>query len=121
MTANPPDVTRETQAVREAREQLGTDLDSLSEEVERQIGHTVEKMAWKAATAAAGIVSGLVVRKIIEFVWKKAGRGGAPHNPASPETPWSDALMWTFATAAGVAVARVVAERGAATGWQKAT
>ena len=121
MTTNAPDVSNETQTVRQARAKLGNDLDAFSDELERQIGHTVEKLAWKAGTAAAAIVSGLLVRKVIEFIWKKAGRGDAPDNPASPNTSWTDAIIWTFATAAGMAVARVVAERGAAAGWEKAT
>ena len=121
MTAKAPDLTEQTQAVHEARAKLGDDLDVFSDELERQIGSTVEKLAWKAATAIAAVVSGLLVRKIIDAVWSKAGRGVAPNNPASPNTPWSDAIIWTFATAAGMAVARVVAERGAAAGWQKAT
>ncbi len=44
-----------------------------------------------------------------------------PTNPAARSVPWRDALIWAISVAAGAAVARVVAERGAATAWEAAT
>lgn len=119
---SPSHLSAEVKAVADARDRLGRDLDQLEAEARGQIGSTVEKIAWKAAVAGAAIGSGLIVRKLLAFIWKAARKGSNPPvNPAAPGTQWGEAIGWTFATAAGIAVARLVAERGAAAGWQKAT
>jgi hypothetical protein len=41
--------------------------------------------------------------------------------PADPATSWGEAIAWTAATGLVVGVARMLASRGAAAGWQKAT
>jgi hypothetical protein len=109
------------EAVQQARNQLGEDIDRLNEEVRVQMGHTVEKIAWKITAIGSGVLAGLVVKKAIVAAWKATMKDDPPANPAAPGTSWTDALPWTVATAAGAAVARLVAERGAAAGWEKAT
>lgn len=109
-------------AVRAARERLGSDLDTLNEELREQIGLKVEKTAWKIAATAAAVGSGIAVRKLLTAIWRKARYGtNPPHNPAALGTSWGEAVAWTMATAVGVGVARLVAERGAAAGWRMAT
>jgi hypothetical protein len=39
----------------------------------------------------------------------------------SRDVCWPDALTWAIAVAVGAAVARVVAQRGAAAAWERAT
>lgn len=107
-------------AVEAARARLGSDLDRLTVEVRAQMEHTVEKTMWKGAAAGAGVLAGLVVRKLFAAIWKAARHQEPPANPASPGTSWGEATAWTLATAAGVGVAKLVAVRGAAMGWQKA-
>lgn len=108
-------------AVEAARHQLGRDLDRLAVEARAQMGQNVEKITWKLAAAGAGIVAGLAVRSLLTAGWKAARRTDPPTNPAAPGTGWGEALAWTVATAAGMGAARLVAVRGAAAGWQKAT
>ena len=54
-------------------------------------------------------------------MWTKARKTTPPTNPAARDTQWSEALAWTIATSIGVGIARLVATRGAAAGWEKAT
>ena len=93
-------------AVQEARLRLGRDLDRLTVEARAQMGQTMEKIAWKLAAAGAGVAAGLAVRKAMA---------------AAPGTSWAPALAWTLAMAAGMGAAKLVAIRGVAAGWQKAT
>ena len=44
-----------------------------------------------------------------------------PGNPAAPGTTWPAALTWALASGAALAVARLVAQRGAAEAWKTAT
>ena len=72
------------------------------------------------ATAAA-VFAGIAVRKLLTAGWTKARKSAPPANPAAPETTWPEALAWTAATGIAVGIARLVATRGAAAGWRKAT
>lgn len=107
-------------AVEAARMQLGRDLDRLTVEARAQMGQTMEKITWRAAAAGAGIVAGLAVHKLLGLGWEKA-RGEQPPTPTMPGTSWGEALAWTMALATGMGAAKLVAIRGAAAGWQKAT
>ena len=108
-------------AVEAARLQFGRDLDRLTVEARAQMGQSVEKIAWKLAAAGAGIGAGLAVRMALAACWKAARHTEPPTNPAAPGTGWGEAIAWTMAMAAGMGAARLVAVRGAAAGWQRAT
>lgn len=114
-------LTPHVAAVEAARERLGRDLDTLNTEVRAQMGKTAEKTAWKVAATGAGVIAGVLARKVIVASWVKAKGTNPPTNPAARETQWSEALIWTIATSIGVGIARLVATRGAAAGWEKAT
>lgn len=109
------------QAVQLARAQLGRDLDRLSVEARAQMGMTMEKFAWKLAGMGSAIAAGIAMRKALTTGWEKARHQQPPMNPANPGTSWGEALAWTMALGAGVGVARMLASRAAAAGWQKAT
>ncbi len=47
--------------------------------------------------------------------------GQPPTNPAARQTEWNEALLWTLATSIVVGIARLLATRGIAGAWQKAT
>lgn len=114
-------LTPHVAAVEAARERLGRDLDTLHTEVRAQMGQTAEKTAWKVAATGAGLIAGVLTRKVIVASWKAAKGTNPPTNPAARETQWSEAIIWTIATSIGVGIARLVATRGAAAGWEKAT
>ena len=123
-TAGRPDyngLTPQVEAADAVRERLGRNLATLNTEVRAQMGKTAEKTAWKIAATGAGLVAGVITRKIIVASWKAAKGTNPPTNPAARETQWSEALIWTIATSIGVGIARLVATRGAAGAWEKAT
>lgn len=72
-----------------------------------------------------GIGTGIVVRKVsdkvLSKVWQKTKHQAPPADPASPGTPWVEALSWAAASGVAMAVARLVATRGAATAKMKVT
>jgi hypothetical protein len=79
----------------------------------------MKKLIYNALSTVAGLVAALAVRKVISALWRSDTE--TPLNPADRRTSWSEALAWGLATAIGAGVARVVALRGAAAGWEKAT
>jgi len=114
-------LTPQIAAVEAARSKLGRDLDLLNTEVRAQMGQTAEKTAWKIAATASGVLAGVLVRKALMAGWKAARHTDPPTNPASRTTQWSEALSWTLATSIGVGIARLIATRGVAGAWEKAT
>lgn len=72
-----------------------------------------------------GIASGIAVRKISEVlldkVWRKTKGTEPPADPASPGTPWAEALSWAAASGVAVGVARLVTTKGVATAKMKIT
>jgi hypothetical protein len=106
--------------VHAARERLGRDLDRLNAEVRAEMGHTMERMLWKFAAGGAALVAGLAVRKALTAVWLHTQHREPPEDVAKPGTGWGEAAVWTVATAVGMGLAKLVATRGAAAGWQRA-
>jgi hypothetical protein len=73
----------------------------------------------------AGILTGVAVRKIsdkaLDKAWRKTKHSAPPADPASPGTPWGEALSWAVASGVAVGVARLVATRGMASAKLKLT
>ena len=80
-----------------------------------------QQTKWKLAGALSGIVSAAVTRKLLRAAWRRTRGGNPPTNPAARGTTWSEALVWAAASGVAMAVARVVAQRGAAGAWRAAT
>ena len=79
------------------------------------------KLGWKAVGITSGLIAARTSKKVLDTTWKKTKGGEPPRNPAAPGTSWGEALSWAVATGAGVAVARLLAMRGAAKAWKKTT
>lgn len=79
------------------------------------------KTAWKIVALASGLLAAKQARKALEVAWKKTVGGDPPTNPASPVTTWGEALLWAAVSGVAVQTARLVAQRGAAAGWKRAT
>lgn len=80
------------------------------------------KLGWKVVGVTSGLVAVRVSRKALESGWRKTHQGAdPPRNPAAPGTTWPEALTWAVASALAVAVARLLANRGAAKAWEKTT
>lgn len=80
-----------------------------------------DEMNWKLLGLASGVLAAKVSRTVAEKIWVKTRGGNPPRNPASRETTWGEALSWAVATGVAAGVARLLASRGAAQAWQKAT
>jgi hypothetical protein len=81
----------------------------------------VGKVAYKVLGIGAGLVAAKVARSALDKGWARTKGGEPPRNPAVPGTTWSEALTWAVASGVAVAVARLVATKGAASAWTKAT
>jgi hypothetical protein len=106
-------------AVRAARSQLNSDLDQLDAEVRAQMSQTAERTAWKVLGTGLAILTGIVVRKVLVAVWRRATRHEPPTNPAAGDTGWGEAVVWALASGAAIGVGRLVGTRGATAGWQR--
>jgi hypothetical protein len=72
-----------------------------------------------------GIGTGIVVRKVtdkaLSGAWRRTKHSEPPADPASPGTPWGEAISWAAASGVAMAVARLLATRGTATAKMKIT
>ena len=72
-----------------------------------------------------GIGTGIAVRKLSENVltkvWQRTKHTDPPADPASPGTPWPEALSYAVASGVAIGVARQVATKGTATAQMKLT
>jgi hypothetical protein len=109
------------EAVAAARERLARDLDVFNVEMRSEMGHAMEKTVWKLAATGAAVVAGMAVRSVLMSLWRSVMKTEPPNNPADPATGWGEAVAWTAATGLAIGVARMVASRGAAAGWQRYT
>ncbi|MGH7483235.1 MAG: DUF4235 domain-containing protein [Longimicrobiales bacterium] len=76
---------------------------------------------WKLTVAGAAVAGAFLVRNALEQGWKLATGRQPPDNPASPLTSWPEALIWSTSIGVGIGLGRLIAQRGAATGWKHAT
>lgn len=79
----------------------------------------MRSMTYRAASAGAGMIAAMLTRKLVSALWR--GDAEPPLNPADRRVSWREGLTWAVATGVGAAVARLVAIRGTAAGWEMAT
>jgi hypothetical protein len=81
----------------------------------------IQRYAWRGVASLSGMAATLAVRQIGALAWRGGRHEDPPTHPASRNVSMQDALLWAVSVAVGAAVARVVAERTAATAWKAAT
>jgi hypothetical protein len=81
----------------------------------------MDRRIWQAVAALAGMAAATAVRRVAVMTWKTAKHEDPPENPVARDVGWRDALTWAVAVGVGAGVARVVAQRGAAKAWERAT
>jgi hypothetical protein len=69
---------------------------------------------WTALSTVAALSAAAVARKAIDKGWQVSTRRKPPTNPADPDVAVWEAVAWSAATGAAVAVARMFAQRRAA-------
>jgi Protein of unknown function (DUF4235) len=81
----------------------------------------MDRRIWQVLAAVAGMVAAAAVRRIAVTTWQATKHEDPPENPAAGDVGWRDALTWGVAIGVGAGVARVVAQRGVAKAWERAT
>lgn len=76
---------------------------------------------WSVMSLAAGLGAAAVTRKVLDKSWKAAAGKNPPENPADPDVSFPEAVVWASVTGAAIAIARMVAQRRAASYYQRST
>ena len=76
---------------------------------------------WTVMSLVAGLGAAAVTRKILDRSWKVAAGKNPPENPADPDVSIGEAVMWASVTGATVALARMLAQRRAASYYARST
>lgn len=75
---------------------------------------------WKLMGTGSAVLASVLIKKVLMSTWQSVAKTQPPNNPAQPGTNWGDAIAWAAGTGVFVGVARMMAARGAAAGWQRA-
>jgi hypothetical protein len=81
----------------------------------------MQRYVWHGVASLSGMLATLAVRRAGAALWRTGRHEEPPTHPAARNTSLQDALIWAISVAVGAAVARVIAERTAATAWKAAT
>lgn len=81
----------------------------------------VGKVVYKVVGIGSGVLAAKLARAALDKGWTRTRGGEPPRNPAVPGTNWNEALTWAVASGVAVAVARLIATKGVASTWVKAT
>jgi hypothetical protein len=76
---------------------------------------------WTVMSLVAGLGAAALTRKLLDHSWKVAAGKNPPENPADPDVGIGEAVMWASITGAAVALARMVAQRRAASYYARST
>ena len=76
---------------------------------------------WSAFSLVSALGAALVARKALDKSWKLATGKKPPENPADPDVDVWEAVTWALVTGAFVALARMLAQRRAASYYVKST
>ena len=76
---------------------------------------------WTVMSLVAGLGAAAVTRKLLDRSWKVAAGTNPPENPADPDVSIGEAVLWASITGAAVALARMVAQRRAASYYERST
>lgn len=76
---------------------------------------------WSAFSLAAALGAAAVARKTLDKSWKVATGKKPPENPADPDVEIWEAVSWAVVTGAFIALARMLAQRKAASYYTKST
>ena len=76
---------------------------------------------WSIFSLAAALGAAALTRKTLDKSWKVATGKKPPENPADPDINFWEAATWAAVTGAFVALARMAAQRRAASYYAKST
>lgn len=73
-----------------------------------------QRTRWIAISGLAAMAASFATRSALKKGWNSATGDDPPMNPASTETAWTEALVWTVAASVVAGVSRLAARRTAA-------
>ena len=76
---------------------------------------------WTVFSLVAGLGAATATRRLLDRSWKVAAGKNPPENPADPDVGLGEAVLWASLTGAAVALARMVAQRRAASYYTRST
>ncbi|WP_340538240.1 DUF4235 domain-containing protein [Nocardioides sp. GXZ039] len=76
---------------------------------------------WSAFSLIAALGAATVAKKAINTSWKAATRKQPPENPADPDVDLREAVAWAIVSGAFVGLARMLAQRRAASYYARST
>ena len=76
---------------------------------------------WTVFSLGAALGAAAVARKTIDKSWKLATGKNPPENPADPDVDVWEAVAWATVTGAFIALARMLAQRRAASYYTRST
>ena len=79
------------------------------------------KIQYLLLTTGAAFLAERLARTAITQGWRIALGEEPPRNPERLDVTWSQALGWTAITGLAIAMAGLIARRGAAVGWKRYT
>ena len=74
-----------------------------------------ERIVWRIVAAASAALAALAARQLVRLGWRATGH----EDGEDPGRSWTEAVAWAAAVGVGAGVARVLAVRGAARGWER--
>ena len=78
-------------------------------------------MIWKMFAGASAVAAAWAGRQLATKAWSAMSDEDPPVNPADSSISWKDALGWAAVAGVSAGLARVLARRGAAAAWERAT
>lgn len=96
------------------------DTQQITDKLPKNLGQGDSRL-WPVVAGGAAALAAFGARSAVKTGWKSVRDEDPPRNPADPETSWTDALLWALAIGVTVGLARLVALRGTAAAWTKAT
>jgi hypothetical protein len=76
---------------------------------------------WTVFSLVAGLGAAALTRKLLDRSWQVAAGKKPPENPADPDVSFGEAVLWASLTGAVVALARMIAQRRAASYYARST
>jgi hypothetical protein len=80
-----------------------------------------KKVLWLGLAAGAAALASVAVKKGLEQAWRAATDQDPPPEPASPDVPWREAIIWTAAFGALSSVGQLLARRATEASWHRLT
>ena len=76
---------------------------------------------WSAMSLGSGLLAAVVAKKVLDGSWRAATGKVPPANPADPDVDIWEAVAWATVSGVAIGVARMLAQRKAATYYAKST